>query len=822
MILKKHILLFSIFIITSSSGQFALPSFQANQSKDNVSPTVVITAAGDDGNSVSSGSTTNDDYITFTMTFSEPVSGFAIGDITSSNGGLTSFSGSGSIYTVRFTPYSNSTGSIVISSGLCIDRSDNSNAGSNTFTIINDSAVPYFYSIINVASDNSTVSTTFNEAVYSTPNGSGSLEVSDFAFTISGGTATLVSATPSSISVSGNTYTLGINLSGMADGTETLTLNPVDDGVYDIAGNEATTSQSNNSVTLNDITPASITGIILAADNSTVSVTFSEAVYNANGGSGALEVSDFAFTISGGTATLVSATPSSISVSGNTYTLGINLSGMADGTETLTLNPVDDGVYDIAGNEATTSQSNNSVTLNDITPASITGIILAADNSTVSVTFSEAVYNANGGSGALEVSDFAFTISGGTATLASATPSSISSSGNTYTLGINLTGTADGNELFKVNPYNASSIYDGNNNASYSTQSNNTVNLNDITPASITGINIASNNNTISVTFNEAVYNTNAGSGSLQTSDFSLALSSGLSTLSSSTPSSISQSSNTYTLGVSLSGVASADQVITVTPVSNQIYDINGSVVSTSQSNNTMNLIDKNYTLTLNGNNEYAAYEGDEPNTDFQPTDWSIQAWVDPSGLPSNNNSEWFVSKHQVYRIGLNNSGGTTKINGEMRHNGSWETLEGTTIANTSGGWYHVVLTFNDSANDLKLYVNGSNVAQNLNFSGSTNNNNSEFTIGNRNSSSSAWYNGIIDEVAFWDTDLSSSAVSALYNSGSGLNALSSSGNYPVIDGTNKLVLYLRMQQNLADSDASYDFAGSGIASGNYNADPID
>jgi len=54
------------------------------------------------------------------------------------------------------------------------------------------------------------------------------------------------------------------------------------------------------------------------------------------------------------------------------------------------------------------------------------------------------------------------------------------------------------------------------------------------------------------------------------------------------------------------------------------------------------------------------------------------------------------------------------------------------------------------------------------------------------------------------------------------LNALSSSGNYPVIDGTNKLVLYLRMQQNLADSDASYDFAGSGIASGNYNADPID
>jgi len=91
--------------------------------------------------------------------------------------------------------------------------------------------------------------------------------------------------------------------------------------------------------------------------------------------------------------------------------------------------------------------------------------------------------------------------------------------------------------------------------------------------------------------------------------------------------------------------------------------------------------------------------------------------------------------------------------------------------------------------------------------------------IGNRNSASSAWYNGIIDEVAFWNTELSSSAVSALYNSGSGLNALSTNGSYLA---TSNLLLYLRMQQNLNDSDASYNFSNNGIDSGNYNADPID
>ncbi len=114
-----------------------------------------------------------------------------------------------------------------------------------------------------------------------------------------------------------------------------------------------------------DSTPPTITGVAVAADNSTIAVTMSEAVFNTNGGSGALEVADFSLSISGGNATLSSATPSSISISGNVYTLGINLSSnMAYGTETLTVTPVANSMYDVAGNVASTSQSNNTATLN--------------------------------------------------------------------------------------------------------------------------------------------------------------------------------------------------------------------------------------------------------------------------------------------------------------------------------------------------------------------------------------------------------------------------------------------------------------------------
>ena len=243
--------------------------------------------------------------------------------------------------------------------------------------------------------DNSTIAVTMSEAVYNTNGGSGALEVADFALSISGGVATLSSATPSSISISGNVYTLGIGLSGTANGSETLTVVPTDNGIYDAAGNEASTSQSNNTATLNDKVVPTITGVALAADNSTIAVTMSEAVYNTNGGSGALEVADFALSISGGVATLSSATPSSISISGNVYTLGIGLSGTANGSETLTVVPTDNGIYDAAGNEASTSQSNNTATLNDKVAPTMT--ITAQNSSSTSVasgaTTNDAILN---------------------------------------------------------------------------------------------------------------------------------------------------------------------------------------------------------------------------------------------------------------------------------------------------------------------------------------------------------------------------------------------------------------------------------------------
>ena len=82
-----------------------------------------------------------------------------------------------------------------------------------------------------------------------------------------GGNATLSSATPSSISINGNVYTLGLSLSGTPNGSETITVVPSSSSaIYDAADNAASTSQSNNTVNLNS--PNSTPTDILLSPNS--------------------------------------------------------------------------------------------------------------------------------------------------------------------------------------------------------------------------------------------------------------------------------------------------------------------------------------------------------------------------------------------------------------------------------------------------------------------------------------------------------------------------------------------------------------------------
>ena len=224
-------------------------------------------------------------------------------------------------------------------------------------------------SSVALAADNSTVAVTWNEPVYSTNGGSGALAASDFSMSISGGTATLSSSTPTSISASGNTYTLGIGLSGTANGSERLVVGTPANSIFDAQGNAASNTQATasaelNKVYLNDKSVPVIASTSMGDFNENIVVTFSESVFPANNTSGILATSDFSLSLSGGTATLSSSTPTSISGdNGPTFTLGFSVSGMSNGSEVITVSVLDNSIYDANGMEASTTQSNNTATL---------------------------------------------------------------------------------------------------------------------------------------------------------------------------------------------------------------------------------------------------------------------------------------------------------------------------------------------------------------------------------------------------------------------------------------------------------------------------
>ena len=241
----------------------------------------------------------------------------------------------------------------------------------------------------------------------------------------------------------------GGSVSLSSDGTKVAIGAIYNDGNGDASGH----------VRVYDILTPEISSVSLAADNSTITVTTSLSVYNSSGGSSDLEASDFALSISGGSADLTSATPTSISkTSQSVWVLGVGLTGTPTGGETLTVTPVANSIY-YGTTAMSTTQTGNTASINNIAPT-FDVVRLSVNNSSVAVTASETLYTTTGGSGALVAADFVFSISGGTATLSSTTPTSISTTGLVTTLGIGLSGTPDGDEILKLNPASSTSIYD--------------------------------------------------------------------------------------------------------------------------------------------------------------------------------------------------------------------------------------------------------------------------------------------------------------------------------------------------------------------------
>ena len=177
------------------------------------------------------------------------------------------------------------------------------------------------------------------------------------------------------------------------------------------------------------------------------------------------------------------------------------------------------------------------------------------------------------------------------------------------------------------------------------------------------------------------------------------------------------------------------------------------------------------YSVDFDGTNDYVDCGG---SSDFSFTDgsgndsaFSISAWV----KFDNTNRARLLSKDtstssREYLFGTN---ATNKFN-MLLGNGSvnLDIQNNTTLNNTD--WFHVVATYDGSetASGLKVYVNADASSLTNNSLGSYSGMPS--TSGNleigRFANGHSFFNGLVDEVAVFNSALSASDVTAIYNSG--------------------------------------------------------
>ncbi|MCD4834673.1 MAG: Ig-like domain-containing protein [Bacteroidales bacterium] len=181
-----------------------LSSFADYTGVDGTVPTVLISTSESD--------TTNTNPIPFTVTFSEAVTEFVVGDIGIINGSVSNFNdASNPVFTFDVTPAKDSTVTIDVGAGVAQDAAGNDNTAATTYRIEYDGTDPVVSTLYpgvgqaNIGlADN--LQMTFDEFVYLN---TGNIEIRK---------------------VTGGTLVESINVTSLdGDGTETITINPSSD-----------------------------------------------------------------------------------------------------------------------------------------------------------------------------------------------------------------------------------------------------------------------------------------------------------------------------------------------------------------------------------------------------------------------------------------------------------------------------------------------------------------------------------------------------------------------------------------------------------------
>ena len=357
--------------VTDAAGNAGSGSTDSNNyAIDTARPTATIVVAD---STIGIGETT-----VVTITFSEPVTGFTLADLTVANGSLSGLSTSDNItYTAIFTPsvgVNDATNLVTLNNTGVVDGAGNTGSGttdSNNYivdTLRPNATIVVADTALSVG-ETSLVTITFSEAISGFDN-------SDLS--VANGTLSAVSSSDGGFTWTA-TFTPAL---GVTDTSNVITLNNT--GVSDAAGNTGTGTTNSNNYQVDTNVP---TATIVIADTtlsigetSLVTVTFNSAVSG-------FDNSDL--TVSNGTLSTMSSTDGGVTWTA-TFTPSASIS---DTSNVITLDNT--GLINASGNAGVGTTDSNNYAVDTVRPTATIVVadtaIAAGETSLVTITFNEAV-----------------------------------------------------------------------------------------------------------------------------------------------------------------------------------------------------------------------------------------------------------------------------------------------------------------------------------------------------------------------------------------------------------------------------------------------
>ena len=166
------------------------------------------------------------------------------------------------------------------------------------------------------------------------------------------------------------------------------------------------------------------------------------------------------------------------------------------------------------------------------------------------------------------------------------------------------------------------------------------------------------------------------------------------------------------------------------------------------------------FSIDLDGTNDHITADGIF--NDISVNTGTISTWIKKDSTSTNDVVFKFDvdTNNQVGIIYVNSS---SVLRYQYKAGGTTKKVDHSVSIENDGNWHHVAITWDTSADELKAYLDGSQVGSTIGSLGTWSGSINEFTIGKNSISDNSYFTGHIDQFSVFTSVVS---ITTLYNSG--------------------------------------------------------